>query len=104
MVRALSGVLTARPGLLHTCLGSVVAAPETPRTLGARVKAYLLAHPGTPYCVFCIADALGLSVSVVRDATMRVRGAGVRDRRGVCTRCGKERLLFMAGRAPRTDR
>jgi hypothetical protein len=92
-----------RPSLVQAGIGTIVATPERPRNLGARVKAYLLGHPGTPYCVFCIADALDLSVHSARDATMRVRGSGVRDARGTCTACGKERLVFMAGRSRGKD-
>ena len=75
-------------------------------TVADRVKEYLAAHAGAGYCLSCIAEAIELSVSAVRNASLWVRGyTGIRDARDdACTGCGtRRRLVLIAKRSFRKE-
>jgi len=72
-------------------------AEPRPVTRAEAVKTYLASHAGMPYCVRCITAALDGAPAVIRTACIRVRdSAEVRDTEGVCTTCGKRRLVLTA--------
>ena len=88
------GKRTARFSVLHEADD---AASLRPLTRAELVKAYLVSRAGMAYCRGCLVAAIDAPPGVLRAACMRVRGSnGIRDGEGVCTSCGRRRLVLLA--------
>jgi hypothetical protein len=76
---------------------TVMTARDKAETFAGRVKAHLVAHAGTPLCVSCIGEALGVTEATARAGSMWTRGfTGITDSEGTCGGCGQRRLVLTA--------
>ena len=71
--------------------------PEVAVTGRTRIVALLRSQRGTPLCLMCIAKALGLRETAVRNSSFSARGApGIAERIDRCAECGRRRLVLFA--------
>ena len=54
---------------------------------------FLSEHPGQAFCAECIAAALSIAARTVYLAMLKIEGAGTRRTHGLCSSCGKDRLV-----------
>jgi len=71
--------------------------PEAVLTGRTRIVALLRSRRGTALCLMCIAKALGLRETAVRNSSFSARGApGISERIDRCAECGRRRLVLIA--------
>jgi hypothetical protein len=61
--------------------------------------ALLISATDRPFCMHCVAAALGVSGGAARSATLML-GLGFDRRYGECSRCGENRLVVAHRRRP----